>query len=160
MAVLQAMTRSPNQRKVLENLFEGRGNLGRFERWLGREVRAAKTDAKVAGPQSVTSENMMNSINPGGDVGGLAMDTLRGVAYGGPAGAVSAGIRKIDNLANSTSAPVNDEIARILMSRGDDLVAGVGKARAFQTARKAANRRRATRVARGAQQPFTDTLED
>lgn len=157
-AVLQSIMRTPNQRKVLENLFEGKGNLGRFERWLNREMRASKTDAMVAGPQSITSLMAGTDTLPGGSAGKLAFDTVKGYAYGGAPGAVSAGVRSVQDLARGVGPAANEEIARILQGNGTDLVQGVRSAETFQRVRKAANRRRVVRAARGIQQPFSDEV--
>lgn len=148
-AVLQAMLKSPNQRRVLEALFDGKGNLGRFERWLGREVRSSKTDQMVSGPQSITSL-MQGAAEPTGaaGVGGAA---LRGYGFGGLVGGTSNALRAVTDLAKNatTTRAVQEQLARILMGDGEGLVAGVHGARNFNLERTARNRRAGVGTAKG-----------
>lgn len=156
-AVLQSMMKSPNQRTVLENLFEGRGNLGRFEKWLDREVRAAKTDAMVAGPQSITSLMTGVDLAPQG-AGRILFDAARGQAFGGPMGAVTGAVRSLANVAGTHSKATADEIARLLMSNGEGFAQQASAAQTYRAERAAANARRAKLVAKGGQQIFTDAI--
>lgn len=147
-AVLQSMLKSPNQRKALEALFGGRGNLGRFERWLGRELRASKTDAMVSGPQSITS--LMQGVPDVTGAAGVGAAAARGYGFGGPVGAASNAMRSLTDMARNvtTTRPVQEEIARILMGRGDDLVPGIRSAQQFNLNRTNRNRRAATGTAK------------
>lgn len=155
-SVLQSMMKSPNQRTVLENLFEGADNLGKFEQWLNREVRSAKTDSMVAGPQSITSLMTGTDLGPKEGVAKVLFDAARGQAFGGPMGAVTGAVRSVGNMAQSAST--RDQIARMLMSDGEGFAQQASAAQAYRAARAAANARRAKRVAKGGQQVYTDAI--
>lgn len=165
MAVLTAMTKTPNQRAVLERMFEGKANFGRFSKWLARETKAAKTDSMTAGPQSITSL-MQNTDTAGGGAQKLAVDTARGFAFGGPVGAATGAMRTMGNLATGTSKSAQEEMARILMSTSNDLgtgkwapgslQTGISAAKQFQLARTLHNQKVVHGIAKAGQQPFTD----
>lgn len=155
MAVLTAMTKSPNQRAVLERMFEGKANFGRFSKWLARETKAAKTDSMTAGPQSITSL-MQGTETAGEGAQKLLTDSARGFAFGGPVGGVTGGMRAVANLASGTSKSAQDEMARILMSNGKGLQSGISSAKAFELARRMRNQKIVGGIAKAGQQPFTD----
>jgi hypothetical protein len=158
---LQSVARTPQQRKVLEFAFDGKGNLARFERWMKRELRAKKADVLTApGRQSETARFQAadDSLNEG--AGGIAEHGLRGFAFGGPAGASAAIIRKFNDLRTGMSPPALEEMAHILMSNGARLPTSVAASRTYSAARKARNARAAVMAAKGAQQPVTDYSGD
>jgi hypothetical protein len=158
-AFLQSVSRSPEQRKILEFMFNGKGNLGRFRRFMDRETRTADTDKLVApGYQSATHAYKMadESLGAGDDLMGIAEHGLRGGAFGGPAGA-SAGItRKFMDLKNNMSPSALDAMAQALMSDGKGVAEKVSAARTYAKVRKARNAKYAIKAAKAGQQPFTD----
>lgn len=155
------VARTPEQRKVLEFAFNGKGNLGKFERWIKRELRAKKADVLTApGRQSETArfQSADDSLNEG--VGGLAEHGLRGFAFGGPAGASAAILRKFNDLRTGMSPPALEAMAQALMSDGAKLPEKVRAARSFQVLRRSKNARAAVLAAKAGQQPFTDYTGD
>lgn len=158
--ILRAMMATPNQRKVLEALFDGKGNLGRFERWLAREVRAAKTDSYVAGPQSISG--LMIGVQGSGQEGlsDVAKAALHGFGFGGPVGAAGNTVRAMDRLRQTIpQRPATVEaMARILMGDGTGLARGVNDARAYRGAQDQENLMRALLAAKGGQQIFTGNM--
>jgi hypothetical protein len=156
-----SIARSPEQRKVLEFAFNGKGNLGRFERWAKRELRGKQADLMTApGRQSITStmDGAQNSLSEG--VGGVAEHGLRGFAFGGPAGASAAVFRKFNDLRTGMSPSALDAMAHALMSDGKGLTEKVSSARAYAKVRKARNARAAVMLAKAGQQPLTDYSGD
>lgn len=156
-AAFRTIMRNDNQRKVMEFAFGGKGNLGRFERWVGREVRATRSDVLTApGRQSETARFMMADSE--GDTGPSTVlsNAMRGYAFGGTIGAGSAVMRTLQNIATGTTKVGQEEIAKILLSKGDNLVKGIDAAQAFQKGRKAGNRARALAAGKTGQQLYTD----
>ena len=158
-AYYRTLTRNDNQRKVMEFAFGGRGNLGRFERWINREVRGTRADVLTApGRQSESSRILMAGDDGSQDVGSVLSNAMRGYAFGGSIGAMSGVSRTLQNLASGTSRLTQEEIAKILLSKGENLVKGVEAAQAYRKARDASNRTRARLLGKAGQQPFTDQV--
>jgi hypothetical protein len=157
----KGLARTPEQRKVLEFAFNGKGNLNRFERWMDRELRAKRADEMIApGRQSITSTVEGANKSLGGDVGDIAEHGLRGFAFGGPAGA-SAGItRKLMDLKNGMSPSALDAMAKALMGDGTGVAGKVSQARTYAKIRKIKNARAAVLAAKAGQQPITDYAGD
>ncbi len=152
----KAISRNVAQRKVLEFAFGGKGKLDKFQRFVDREARAARSDVLTApGRQSETSRIAMASDDADGGTTSVLNNAMRGYAFGGTIGALSGGVRTLQNISTGTSKFVQDEIAKILLSKGDDLVPKIKEVEAYQKARKASNTRRAVRAAKGGQQLFT-----
>lgn len=155
--VLRDMLSSPNKRLVLERLFDGKGNLGRFERWFNREIRAAETDAKISGPQSITSE--IGLATEGGQAdpfSEVAQAALRGYGFGGTPGLISNAIAGVKKLRPTERRPGFEAMARLLMSDGNGLAAGLRSTQEFERLRRAMNILRARQFAKAGQQPVTD----
>jgi hypothetical protein len=153
---LRSAMRTPTQRKVLEFAFNGRGNLARFERWMNRELRATRSDSLTApGRQSATHlfEEAGESLKE--NLGGIAMNAVRGFAFGGPAGMSAAGARSLHDLRMNPSTGAMDEIAKILMSRGIELPKQVEASQKFAQRRQKSNRKAAIAAAKTGQQLFT-----
>lgn len=149
------------QRKVLETAFGGKGNLGRMERWINRESKSALTDAKVSGPQAITSEALLAE---GGDSVPTKADVIknafRGLGFGGVVGAAGNALSTLGRMANGTNRLTQEEIIKILLSKGDDLVAGTEAAASYAAKREKNNKLWAGVAAKAGQQPFTDALGD
>lgn len=155
-AYFKSIMRNNAQKEVLEFAFGGRGNLGRFERWVNREVRSTRADVLTApGRQSETSRIMMGADDEAGGITNVLGNAMRGYAFGGSVGALSGVSRTLQNIATGTSKFAQEEIAKILMSKGENLVKGTEAAAAYKKARDRGNRRRAVAVAKGGQQLFT-----
>jgi len=158
-AYYRSLTRNPAQREVMEFAFGGKGNLGRFDRWVNREVRATRADVLTApGRQSETARFAMAEGDAQENVGGVLSNAMRGFAFGGVTGAVSSAVRGIGNIATGTSRVTQEEIAKILLSKGENLVKGTEGAAAYQKARAVGNRRRARLAGKAGQQVFTDQV--
>jgi hypothetical protein len=154
---MRSVMRTPHQRKVMEFAFNGKGNLARFERWMNRELRATRADVLTApGRQSETARFDMADESMKGNIGGAFMDAMRGFAFGGPAGATAATVRKLQDLRTGTGEAAMNSMAKILMSDGSDLKEGLSAAQKYAKARKASNARAAVAAAKMGQQPFTD----
>ena len=154
-AFYRSLTRNDNQRKIMEFAFGGKGNLGRFERWVKREVRATRADALTApGRQSETARFAMADDGTE-NVGNVFSNAMRGFAFGGAVGAASGAMRTLQNIATGTTKVTQEEIARILLSKGENLVKGTEAAAAYQKARQASNRRRARIMGKAGQQVYT-----
>lgn len=158
-AVFRNISRNDAQKKILEFAFGGRGNLGRFERWVNREIRSTRADVLTApGRQSETSRIAMAADDEAGGVTGVLSNAMRGYAFGGAVGAMSGVTRTLQNIATGTSKFAQEEIAKILLSKGDDLVKGIDATKAYQKARDTSNRRRARTMGKAGQQLFTDLV--
>jgi hypothetical protein len=155
-AFFKGLARTPEQRKVLEFAFNGKGNLSRFERWLDRELRAKKADVLTApGRQSETSR-LQSADDSLEGVGGVAEHGLRGFAFGGPAGASAAVMRKFSDLKNGMSPSALDAMAKALMGDGRGVAGKVSLARTYAKVRKKKNAQAAVRAAKAGQQPITN----
>jgi hypothetical protein len=155
-AFFKGLARTPEQRKVLEFAFNGKGNLSRFERWLDRELRAKKADVLTApGRQSETARFAAADDSLEG-VGGVAEHGLRGFAFGGPAGASAAVMRKFSDLKNGMSPSALDAMAKALMGDGSGIAGKVTLARKYAKTRKKQNAKAAVRAAKAGQQPITN----
>ncbi len=145
--VFNTAMRNPAQRKLMEFMFDGKGRLGKMERWIKREQRAARADAMTAsGGQSITSDIMLNSEQAPEAAKMIFTRGLTGMAYGGNTGLVAGVARALDMLRRGESTEAQNEIARILMTKGEGLVAGVKKAKAYQKKREARNTQIGTAV--------------
>lgn len=148
--LMRRFMRSKEQRAVLEYAMGGTKNLNLFDKYMRRELRGMRSDDMLArGRQSAT-----NIFQQHGDaaeaesVGQLVSNVLRGQAFGGTIGAVSGGVRTVDQLRRGIGPAAQEEMARILMGRGEGLTQGVNNARKFATARRAAERKRARMAAK------------
>lgn len=157
-AYFRGLTRNENQRKIMEFAFGGKGNLGRFERWVNREVRGTRADVLTApGRQSETARFAM-ADGESENVGNVLSNAMRGYAFGGTIGAASGVTRTLQNIATGTSRFTQEEIAKILLSKGENLVKGTEAAAAYSKARQAGNRRRAQIMGKAGQQIYTDQV--
>ncbi len=156
-AWLLSMLRNPDQRKVWEAAFDGKGNLGRVERRLRRDMDISRTDAKLSGPQSITSDmkavDDANSGLPG--LKDAILNGLRGTAYGGGVGGSSAVLATFGRMATGTSKATQEELARILLSKGENIVPGTEAAALYRKRREAGNRGRAVAAGKAGQQLVT-----
>ena len=145
--VFNTAMRNPAQRKLMEFMFDGKGRLGKMERWIKREQRAARADATTTfGGQSITPDIMLNSEQAPEAAKMIFTRGLTGMAYGGNTGLVAGVARALDMLRRGESTEAQNEIARILMTKGEGLVAGVKKAKAYQKKREARNTQIGTAV--------------
>lgn len=158
-AFYRSLTRNPAQREVMEFAFGGKGNLGRFDRWVNREVRGTRADVLTApGRQSETARFAMADGDNAENVGSVLSNAMRGFAFGGVTGAASGVMRTLGNIATGTGKATQEEIAKILLSKGDNLVKGTEAAAAYQKARTAGNKRRARIMGKAGQQVYTDQV--
>lgn len=158
-AYFRSMMRNETQKKVMEFAFGGKGNLGRFERWVNREVRGTRADVLTApGRQSETARFAMAADDGAENVGNVLSNAMRGYAFGGAVGAASGVVRTLGNIGTGTSRLAQEEIAKILLSKGENLVKGTEAAATYQKAREAGNRRRARIMGKAGQQIYTDQV--
>jgi hypothetical protein len=133
---MRRFMRSKEQRAVLEHIMGGTKELNKFDRFIRREIRGGKTDAML-GKQSATNIfQQVGEADAGESIGYMLNNTLRGGAFGGPAGAVSAGVRTVDQLRRGMGAHAREELAKILMGRGEGLVQGIKDAQSHTQAYK------------------------
>lgn len=158
-AYYRSLTRNPAQREVMEFAFGGKGNLGRFDRWVNREVRGTRADVLTApGRQSETSRIAMAGDDTSENVGSVLSNAMRGFAFGGTIGAASGITRTLGNIATGSGRMAQEEIAKILLSKGDNLVKGVEAAATYKARRQGNNRRLARMLAKPTAQAYTDPL--
>lgn len=154
-----SIMRNDAQKKVLEFAFGGRGNLGRFERSVRRELRSAQTDAKAAGPQSATFEFLSADNATGLPTGkDIMAGGLKGLGFGGITGAAANVVSTLNRIATGTSRATQEEIAKILLSRGENLVKGTEQALTYKLRREAANKARVRAAAKIGQQAATTNV--
>ena len=101
-----------------------------------------------------------DSLNGGGDAGNVIMNAMRGFAFGGGIGAVSGAARTLKNLSTGTNLATQEEIAKILLSKGVGLTEGVAKAQEKALQRNTRNTRRAIARAKGGQQLLTSDIQE
>lgn len=143
------------QREVMQEAFGTEFRLASFERWAKREARGTSTDTAILGPQSPTAGDLNAAAElDGTGAGSVGVDTARGFAFGGAIGAATGMWRSLKNLAVRDPRAVQEEIAKILVGKGEGLQEGVSKAKDFATRRAARDKSRAVNVAKAGQQPF------
>ena len=154
---MRKFLKNPHQREVLAYAFGDMRKLNQFSRFIEREARAGRTDAMLArGRQSATGplKQAGEALDDGGAAATLASTTTRGGAYGGTVGAVSGFTQGLKMLKSGMGPAAQDELARILMGRGEGLAEGVAAAGARATDRGNADLARALMAGRLANTPF------
>jgi hypothetical protein len=155
----QSVYRNAAQRKVMEFAFGSRKQVASFKRWVDREARARATDSLVSpGRQSATSTVGLAADDGVGGSSNILTNAMRGWAFGGPVGAASGALRSLQQISQGVTHHVQEEIAKILMSKGQTLADDIGSVAAYKSRRDANNKRIATVVAKGAQQPFSSVV--
>lgn len=141
--MMRRFMRSPDQRAVLEYAMGGPKALNAFDRFMRRELRSMRTDDLLArGKQSATNMFQQHGEELTDSAGTLASNVMRGMAFGGTIGAISGGVRTVDQLRRGIGPAAQEELARILMGNGEDLAKGIGAARKYaERARKASQAR-------------------
>lgn len=159
-AFFRTVSRNEPQRRVLEFAFGGKKEFRRFQRWVDREVRSTRADVLTApGRQSETSRIAMADDEAHGGIGNVLTNAMRGYAFGGAVGLGSGVVRTLQNIASGTSRFAQEEIAKILLSKGDDgLVRGVEQVKRYKRSRDRSNQRRAELAGKAGQQIYTDEL--
>lgn len=142
----RAMMNKPDQRALLGKVFDNPANLNRFDKWLQREIRASKADSAVSGRQSITSDMMAMGEDARTPVQELTAGATRGYGFGGTVGATGNVVSTLTKFRNMMSDKAREELGRILMGDGSDLVAGVKKAQAAVLKRRAGDAAAARRV--------------
>lgn len=136
--------RSRQQRKVMEFMFDGKGRLGRLDRWVNRELRGKAADAvTMRGGQSITSDMAL-----AGDVAesqevskNILKQGFIGLGFNGPPGMLAGIARALDMKLRGEGKNAQEVIAQILMLRdGKQLVEGTRKARAAAKRRQDRNK--------------------
>lgn len=146
--LLRAWERNPQQRAVLVHIMGGPKQFNEFSKFMRRELRAMQADEAVL---RGSNRPVLNEFAEHGETPALKMgvwDTLRGGAYGGVTGAVSAGARAINRTATGMGPAARNETLRLLDSDGQGLAQGVAQARAVREARIQAARKRAQAAGR------------
>jgi hypothetical protein len=143
--VMRKFMRSTDQRKVLAHMFGGNATLNEFERFMRREMRGLETDAMVTSGRQMQRDLLKDP--PTGGAGEAATEIAKsgaqGAAFGGPLGLLSRTTRSIDTLRKNVSPAAKGEIARIISGKGDDLEAGIAKAKKHRLDMLRNNRRAA-----------------
>jgi hypothetical protein len=160
-STMRGFMRHKDQRDVLVELFGSNATLARFEKFMRREARTKHADTMIShARQSSTNlfkqQGDADELGAAGDVG---RSVVQGAAFGGPLGALSRGVRAIDMLLSGIGPKAQEELARILMSKGETLVDGVKSVEKYRKAREAARVRDAVwsgKAAVGATSGFGD----
>lgn len=151
--LMRSMMKMPEQKEVLAVLFGSTKNLNLFDRFLRREIRSGEADKWLArGKQSGTMDLSMagHGIDEAGSAQQIANAGMRGGAFGGPMGFFSSTWNKIDQLQRGMGPDAREELAKLLMSRGEGLPSKLVKVRADKTIRLNRRRRNAEYVGRTA----------
>lgn len=144
-ALMRRMMRHKDQRAVLQYVFGSNKTLNEFERFMRREMRSAKTD-RIVNPTTGSKTNVLSQQGESDEMGGSALlgkSMLQGFAFGGPAGMASRGLRAIDTLSSGLGPAAQEELAKILMGKGENLKAGTEAASKYMKARELRTKRRA-----------------
>jgi hypothetical protein len=151
---------NPAQRKVLETVFGSKQRYNQFMRYLRTEISGQRSDSvtRYAG-QSQTSRAQQAGAAIEGDMAELGVAGTSGVAFGGPAGGAANIARSLMRKASITSEAAQDEIAKLLMSRGgDDFIASIRNAIAYKKRQLANNDTLTSTVTKAGLQPITTQI--
>lgn len=133
-ALMRKFMRSPEQRKVLEQMMGDTRTLNEFERFMRREIRSTDTDDLVGSGRSMQRDYLKERDD--GGAGNAATDVLKGVgqgfAFGGPIGAASRGARSLSNWRSRISDKAKEEVSQILSGKGEDIKKGVTRSAAYK----------------------------
>lgn len=159
-AVLNYM-RNPTQRKILKYAFGGEKELASFEKYVENEVKAIATDRLVStSRQSATQALQSAGYNQQEALNELGAASVKGAGFGGTVGLFANAIASLQRAANKPHPDVQDEIIRILMSKGKDLEAGLSQAAKYIAARQNRLIKRSELAARGAATPLGASVGD
>lgn len=161
-AFVDKVNRTPEQRKLLVFAFGGEENYSKFFKWVANEAKAKETDRLLApGYTSDTGAKIVGAAESAAEgAGEVAAATAKGTGFGGPVGGFANAMSAIKNMGRHTTRPQYNEIARILMSKGEGVDEGIKKAAEFYARRTDRNNAVARKIAKGAQQPFTSNMGD
>lgn len=138
-----ASMRNEDQKKLLEFAFGSSRRLRRFNKYIERELSARDADkvTRFAG-QSVTGrlEQAGEKMSDGGVV---LREGLSGLGFGGGVGLFANTARAVGAMRKSISEETQEQIAKILMSKGDDLVPEIEAVVKYMKARRQATDRAA-----------------
>lgn len=160
-AAIRVMMRNPAQRKIVEFAFGGKKAVNSFEQYVENEVKAALSDRLVSqGRQSATGLLKQAGASQQEIAAELAGKTGQGFFFGGIGGATANAFNTARQMAGRVNPEVQNEIARILMSKGDDLEEGIAAAAKFFAQRLARDRTRSATAARAVATPFGASIGD
>lgn len=153
------MTRLDGQREILEWAFGGKKQVESFKAWLRAEAKAKETDRMVAPGSTSDTSRFQNAADEGdGGLADVATSGMKGQAFGGPLGGIGNIIAKLGNISHGTSKYVHNEIARILLSKGEDLEQGIKATAMYIKQRQLQNRRYAKFTGKAGQAPLTNSF--
>lgn len=162
LAVLSKVTNfsNPAQRKVMEKVFGDKQRYNQFIRYLRTEIAGNRSDSVTRyGGQSVTSRSAQAGAAIEGDMAELGVAGTAGAAFGGPAGGAANVARALMRKANMTSEAAQDEIAKLLMSKGgNDFVEGIRRAIAYKKTQLRNNDTLTKTTAKAGVQPFSTEI--
>ena len=158
-SAIRAYMRNDAQRKVLEFAFGGKKEFDSFAKWVADEFEAVKSDAVTSTARnSVTSAVQLARDGAFGAAEEVGFQGLKGMAFGGTTGLFANAIRSLQNFKNEMTVDVQDEIARLLMSKGEDLEEGIAAAAKFMAARNKRNAQYGINVSKGVAAPMAAVM--
>lgn len=142
---MRKMLRSADQRQVLQYVFGSNKTISEFEKFMRREMRSTRTD-RMVDPSVNSKTHVLNAQGEADDVNASALigkSALQGLAFGGSAGMASRVLRAMDTLSSGLGPKAQEELARILMSKGEGLQKGIRSAEKYAQRREAVRKSRA-----------------
>lgn len=127
-ALMRKFMRSKEQRAVLETVMGGKKELNRFDRFMRREIRGGKSNAML-GKQSATNIFQQVGDDAGEAAGDIGRRAVTGFGFGGVIGGLSGLLRGYHTHKATMGPAAREELARILMGRGEGLQEGISAAK-------------------------------
>lgn len=159
-SVLTKVKNEQATRRAMETLFGDKTKYNRFMRYLRTEAKGAQADAMTRySGQSQTSRMSQANAGTSSDLAELGVAGAAGGAFGGVMGAVANPARRMMQMAKVISESAQDEIAKMLMSKGGDEFLEAMRNAVELTKKQTRNNERLTRtVGKTGQQPFTTEI--
>jgi hypothetical protein len=159
LATWQNMTRSPEQKKVMEWVFGDKAELEKFNRWVRRERNSAATDIAGNTKAGSISSNALLAAE-GADVKTNPLfNAFKGYAFGGPIGGISGAAMAFSNKLRGRTGDVQELMGQMLMSKGsvggEKISEGIRRTGKRVAAREAKQAKTLKGVAKGSQQLFS-----
>ncbi len=158
--VITRVKQDTEARQVLEMMFGNKQRYNQFMRFLRKEADGARADAMTRyGGQSQTSRIQQAGNSLDNDLAELGVGAASGAAFGGIMGAPANVARRLIQMSKGVSNDAQDEIAKMLMSKGgDDFLAAMRNAVAFTKKQRQNSDMLTTTAAKAGQQTFTTAI--
>lgn len=153
-AAVRGLMRNKAQRKILEFAFGGSKQLASFEKYVENEVKATLTDKFISsGRNSLTGTLNQAGFSQQEALQEVGAQAVKGYGFGGSVGLLANVVGGVKRVAGKVNPEVQNEIARILMSRGEDLEEGLRNAARFFAQRIARDRKAVATASRAVATP-------